>query len=304
MDPKEAYEKVFQEVKKHIAGNEETIKLIFVALTANGHILLEGVPGIAKTTMTKTMAETIDASFGRVQGMPDIEISDIIGYAYLDESHNVVLKKGPIFNNMLLIDELNRMPPKTTTALLEALEERQVTIGNSTLPLTKPFIALATQNPLNIEGTTQLPKVLTDRFLMRVEVTYPSMEEEEEMLRIKEKEEQIIVNKVIGKEDILEMQSLVNSIEMPDEVENYITKLVEATRKDIHVVMGASPRAEISFMKCSKAKALIEGRKSITIDDVKYLAKAVLSHRVVARATGGIGVGGIINGIVATLPSG
>lgn len=301
MDPKEAYQKVLEEVKKHIAGKEETIKLIFMALVANGHILLEGVPGVAKTTITKTIADTIDASFGRIQGMPDLDIRDIIGYTYIDDSNNVVLKKGPIFSNILLIDELNRAPPKTTTALLEALEERQVTIADQTMPLEKPFMALATQNPLNIEGTTALPKVLADRFLMRIEVTYPSMNEEEEMLRLKEKEEKIVVQKVLSKSDVIEMQSMINTVRMPDDVEVYITRLVEATRVEIHTVMGGSPRAEISFMKCAKAKALIEGRDAITIDDVKYLARPVLSHRIVARATGGIGVNGIIDGIVATL---
>jgi len=300
MDPKQAYEAVFEEVKKYIVGNEDTIKLIFIALLANGHALLEGVPGVAKTAMTKAIAQTIDASFGRIQGMPDLEIKDIIGYAYLDESHNVALKKGPIFNNMLLIDELNRAPPKTTTALLEALEERQVTIGNSTIQLDRPFMAIATQNPLNIEGTSSLPKVLADRFLLRIEVTYPSMDQEEEMLRMKEKEE-IKVNKILSKPDVIQMQEMLNSVSMSNEVEGYIARLVDATRSDIHVVMGASPRAEISFMKCAKAKALIEGRKEITMEDIKYLAKPVLSHRIVARATGGIGVGGIISGLVATL---
>ncbi len=300
MDPKQAYEAVFEEVKKYIVGNEDTIKLIFIALLANGHALLEGVPGVAKTAMTKAIAQTIDASFGRIQGMPDLEIKDIIGYAYMDESHNVALKKGPIFNNILLIDELNRAPPKTTTALLEALEERQVTIGNSTIQLDRPFMAIATQNPLNIEGTSSLPKVLADRFLLRIEVTYPSMDQEEEMLRMKEKEE-IKVNKVLSKPDVIQMQEMLNSVSMSNEVEGYIARLVDATRSDIHVVMGASPRAEISFMKCAKAKALIEGRKEITMEDIKYLAKPVLSHRIVARATGGIGVGGIISGLVATL---
>ncbi len=264
-------------------------------------MLLEGVPGVAKTTMTKAIADTIDATFGRIQGMPDLDIRDILGYTYLDESNNIVLKKGPIFSNILLIDELNRAPPKTTTSLLEALEERQVTIADKTMPLDKPFMALATQNPLNIEGTTSLPKVLADRFLMRIEVTYPSMNEEEEMLRMKEQEEGIKVNKVLEKTGVLEMQSALNSVKMPDDVEAYITKLVEATRTEIHTVMGGSPRAEISFMKCAKAKALIEGRDTITMDDVKYLARPVLSHRIVARATGGIGVNGIIDGLVATL---
>ena len=301
MDPKAAYEAVYNEVKKRIAGKEETIKLIFIALIANGHILLEGVPGVAKTTMTKALADTIDGSFGRIQGMPDLEIKDIIGYTYMDDKNAIQLKKGPIFNNILLIDELNRAPPKTTTALLEALEERQVTVANSTMQLEKPFMALATQNPLNIEGTQPLPKVLADRFLMRVEVTYPNMEEEEAMLRMKEREETMQVNKVLTKEEVVGMQGTINSVKMPDEVEAYITKLVEATRTDIHSVMGGSPRAEISFMKCAKAKAMIEGRDTITVDDVKFLAKPVLSHRIVARATGGIGVNGIIDGIVATL---
>lgn len=299
MNPKEAYEAVLNEAKRYIAGKQDTIKLIFMALLADGHVMLEGVPGVAKTTITKTIAETIDGSFGRIQGMPDLEIKDVIGYAYLDERHEVVLKKGPIFNNILLIDELNRAPPKTTTSLLEALEERQVSIGDRVFPLEKPFITVATQNPLNIEGTTSLPKVLTDRFLMRIDVSYPSSQEEEEMLRIKEKGELDQVKKVLSKGDILEMQSQLDSVTMSDEVDQYITRLVDATRTEIHVVMGASPRAEIAFMKCAKAKALVEGRNSITIEDVRYLARPVLSHRIVARATGGIGVGGIIDGLLA-----
>lgn len=300
MDPKAAYEAVYGEVKKHIAGKEDTIKLIFMAMVANGHVLLEGVPGVAKTTMTKTIADTIDASFGRIQGMPDLDIKDIIGFTYIDENRNVVLKKGPIFNNVLLIDELNRAPPKTTTALLEALEERQVTVSDKTMQLEKPFMALATQNPLNIEGTTPLPKVLADRFLMRIAVSYPTMEEEQQMLRIKEREEKIVTQKVLTTDDIIGMQDMVNGIVMPDEVIAYITKVVDATRKDIHITMGASPRSEISFMRCAKARALIQGRKEATIDDIKFLAEPVLSHRLVVRASGGLGVGGIIKGIVAT----
>jgi len=301
MEPKEAYELVVEEMKKHIAGKTDVFELMFIALVANGHVLLEGVPGVAKTTMTKTLADAIEAEFDRIQGTPDLEPRDILGFTYLDENNNVQLKKGPIFTNILLVDELNRAPPKTTTALLESLEERQVTIGNSTIPLKKPFIAFATQNPLNIEGTNPLPKVLTDRFLLRIAVTYPSMEEEQEMLRIKEREEKIVTKKVINTDDILKFQSMVNSITMSDEVAEYITKVVNATRTDIHVTMGGSPRADISFMKCGKAKALIEGRKEVTIDDIKFLARPVLSHRIVVKSTGGLGVNGIIDGIIATL---
>ncbi|MGC8651933.1 MAG: AAA family ATPase [Candidatus Micrarchaeia archaeon] len=303
MDAKAIYENVLAEAKKHIAGKTDVIKLIFIAIVANGHVLLEGVPGVAKTTISKTIADAIDAKFGRIQGTPDLDIKDIIGYAYLDESKNIQVKKGPIFTNILLIDELNRAPPKTTTALLEALEERQVTMGDSTIPLDKPFIALATQNPLNIEGTSQLPKVLADRFLMRIAVDYPSMEEEQEMLRIKEREERIKTEKVISISDILSLQEAVNSVKISDSAIAYITEIVNATRNDIHVVMGGSPRAEISFMKCAKAKALIEGKGEVDFEDIKFLARPVLSHRLVVRSTGGIGVNGIIDGIIATMPT-
>ena len=300
MDARTAYDGVLKEVKKHIAGKDEVIELMFVALIANGHALLEGVPGVAKTTMAKTLAAAIDAEFNRIQGTPDLQITDIIGYTYM-EGNDIKLKSGPIFTNILLIDELNRAPPKTTTALLEALEERQVTVADQTLPLKRPFIALATQNPLNIEGTTSLPKVLADRFLMRIAVTYPSMQEEEEMLRIKEHEERVKTERVIGIEDILKFQEDVKDISIADNVVDYIAKIVNATRTDIHMVMGASPRAEIAFMQCGKARALLQGRKEVTIDDIKFLARPILSHRIVVRATGGIGVNGVIDGIVATL---
>ncbi len=300
MDAKTAFENTFAEVKRHIAGNEDTIKLMFIALVANGHVLLEGVPGVAKTTMSKALAEAVSADFKRIQGMPDLSIEDIIGRTYVDEDNSVRLKKGPIFTNLLLIDELNRVQPKTTTSLLEALEERQVTVGTTTLPLEKPFIALATQNPLNIEGTTSLPKVLADRFLMRLGVTYPKLEDEMAMMGIKERPEQP-VKKVLSTSDILSMQEQVQSVAVPEDVRRYIVDIVRATREDIHVVMGGSPRADISFMVCGRAKALIEGRGSVSVDDVKFLAKPVLSHRILVRATGGIGVNGVIDGIVATL---
>jgi MoxR-like ATPase len=274
---------------------------MFIAIVANGHVLLEGVPGVAKTTMAKTLADAISATFRRIQGMPDLDIRDIIGYTYVDDANNIALKKGPIFTNILLIDELNRAPPKTTTALLEALEERQVTISNQTLPLDKPFIAMATQNPLNIEGTTSLPKVLADRFLMRLAVTYPEEQDEKEMLRLKEREETVVTNKVLETKDILDIQSQLNTVNLGNDVADYITRLVRATRTDIHVVMGGSPRADISFMKCGKAKALIEGRREVAIEDIKFLAKPILSHRIVVRSTGGIGVNGVIDGLVATL---
>jgi len=303
MDANEAYRKVLAEVKKHIAGKEDIIELMFIALVANGHCLLEGVPGVAKTRMTKALADAISADFTRIQGTPDLDMRDIIGFTYIDDADNSVkIKEGPIFTNILLIDELNRTPARTMAGFLEALEERQVTIpGAPTTQLKQPFIAFATQNPLNIEGTTPLPKVLADRFIMRLAVSYPSNDEEVEMLKLKEHETEVKTEKVIGVADILQMQRDVENIAISEDEMKFITKLVESTRSDIHVVMGGSPRAEIAFMTCSKAKAYIEGRKEVTIDDIKFLAKPVLSHRMVVRSTGGIGVNGIIDGIVANI---
>ncbi len=301
MEPKEAFQAIMKEVKKQISGNEETIELMFIAMLANGHALLEGVPGVAKTTMAKALADTIQADFKRIQGTPDLEPRDIVGYTYLDGGE-VKIAKGPIFTNILLVDELNRMQPKTMSAFLETLAEREVTIGNVTLPLQKPFIALATQNPLNIEGTVPIPKVLADRFLLKIDVGYVSPEEEKQMLRLKEHSvEEQKINPVIDTVEVLRMQDAVNKVSLPEDVADYITKLVAATRSDIHVVMGASPRADIAFMQCGKARALINGRNEVSLDDIKALAKPVLSHRIVVRATGGIGVKGIIDGLVATL---
>lgn len=301
MEPQEAFQKVQEEMKKHIAGKVDVIELLFIGLLANGHVLLEGVPGVAKTTMSKALADTIQADFKRVQCMPDLRISDIIGDVIMDEKGEISLKKGPIFTNILLMDELNRAPPKTMSGFLEALEERQVTIGGKDMKLDAPFMAIATQNPLRIEGTEQIPKVLADRFLMKVDVSYPSLEEEEQMLRLKESEEAVETKRVLTKEDIISLQKQVKTVGMPPEVSKYITQIVDATRNEMHIVMGASPRSDIAFMLCGKAKAMIEGRKEVSVDDIKRLAKPVLSHRIVVRSTGGIGVGGIVDGIVASL---
>ncbi|MDE1845674.1 MAG: MoxR family ATPase [Candidatus Micrarchaeota archaeon] len=301
MEAKEAYQSILVEMKKHIAGKEDTLELLVIALVANGHALLEGVPGVAKTTMTKALASTIQADFKRIQGTPDLEPKDIVGFTYLDENNSPSFKKGPIFTNILLIDELNRSPPKTMSALLETLEERQVTAGGVDMQLPRPFTAFATQNPLRVEGTEPLPKVLADRFIMKIDVDYPTEQEEREMIRIKESEQHSTVNKIIGIEDIQRFQEQAKSVKLPDDVVNYITTLVGATRTDIHVVMGASPRADIALMQCGKAKALLEGRDTVTKDDIKFLAKPVLSHRIAVRSTGGVGVKGIIDGLLATL---
>lgn len=288
-------------MKKHISGQESIIELMFIAIIADGHAILEGVPGVAKTTMTKALADIMQADFKRIQGTPDVTPSDIVGYTYLDEKDgDVKVVKGPVFTNLLLFDELNRCQPRVMNALLETLEERQVTLGGASMPLPRPFVAYATQNPLKIEGTVQLPKVLADRFLMRIQVDYPSMEEEENMITLKENEEQVTVERILDTGDILEMQQKAKAVKLDEPIKKYITTLVDATRTEIHVTMGASPRADLAFMKCGKAKALIEGRDHVTKDDIRFLANPILSHRLVVRSTGGIGVGGVINGLLAT----
>jgi MoxR-like ATPase len=301
MDGATVFQEIRDEVKKHIAGKDETIELMIIAIVANGHALLEGVPGVAKTTMTKALASAVSADFKRVQGTPDLVPSDITGYTYRDEIGNVQFRRGPIFTNMLLVDELNRTQPKTMSALLETLEERQVTVGGRDFQLPKPFITFATQNPLKIEGTEPLPKVLADRFIMKIDVDYPNMKEEQEMMRLKEKEETYSIKKVIDANDVMGMQQDAKAVTLPDDVAEYITQIVDATRKEIHVVMGASPRADLAFMNCSKARAYLSGRKEVARDDIKFLAKPILSHRISVRATGGIGAHGIIDGIIASL---
>ena len=207
VDARSAYLEVEDELRKHIAGKVDVIKLLFIALISNGHVLMEGVPGVAKTTMSKALADIMQADFKRVQCLPDLSPSDIIGTVYVDESNDLQLKKGPIFTNILLMDELNRAPPRSMAAFLEALEERQVTIGGQDLMLPKPFMAIATQNPLRIEGTEPLPKVLADRFLMKIDVQYPSMDEEQQMLRLKEVEAKVTTQKLLTTQDILDMQA-------------------------------------------------------------------------------------------------
>ncbi len=301
MDPLSTYNAIIAEIKKHVAGKEDAMRLLLIAVVAGGHVLLEGPPGVAKTTLTKTLSQTINADFKRVQGSPDLEPKDFTGYTYIDEDNKPQFKKGPVFTNMLLIDELNRTTPKTMNSMLEALEERVVTAGGKDFELMKPFTAFATQNPLNVEGTIPLPKVLADRFLMKVDATYPSLEEEQLLIRLKEKNEKLEVNKIIGVEDILRMQEEAKSVELPEELVGYIARLVSATRNDIHVVMGASPRADIAFMQCGKVKAYLEGRNKVTLDDLKFLAKPILTHRIAVRSTGGVGVNGIVDGLVATI---
>jgi MoxR-like ATPase len=292
------YEKFQKEISKVIAGKEKEVELVFIGLIANGHILLEGMPGLAKTTMAKTIAQLIDGTFGRIQGTPDLQPRDILGFEFYDQNGKLVLWKGPIFNNIVLIDELNRAPPRTQTSLLESMEEKQVTFSSGTLPLPKPFIVLATQNPIKIEGTNPIPLVQADRFLFKVSVNYPTQEEEVEMLKLKDKP-QPKLEKVFEKEEILELSELAKTIKIDEKIMRYIVEIVSKTREHQHLLMGASPRASIAFMVGAKARALLKGRDRVEVEDVKFIAHAVLEHRVAIRSGAGIGASAIVDELLA-----
>jgi len=292
------YEKFQKEISKVIAGKEKEVELVFIGLIANGHILLEGMPGLAKTTMAKTIAQLIDGTFGRIQGTPDLQPRDILGFEFYDQNGKLVLWKGPIFNNIVLIDELNRAPPRTQTSLLESMEEKQVTFSSGTLPLPKPFIVIATQNPIKIEGTNPIPLVQADRFLFKVSVNYPTQEEEVEMLKLKDKP-QPKLEKVFEKEEILELSELAKTIKIDEKIMRYIVEIVSKTREHQHLLMGASPRASIAFMVGAKARALLKGRDRVEVEDVKFIAHAVLEHRVAIRSGAGIGASAIVDELLA-----
>lgn len=273
-----------EEVHKRVVGKDEVIDSVFIALLAEGHVLLEGVPGIAKTYLTNAIAETLSCDFRRIQFTADLLPSDIIGTVVLDrKTDKFRVKKGPLFTNFLLADEINRSPPKTQSALLEAMQENQVTIDITTFPLTYPFIVVATQNPIEMEGTYPLPEAQLDRFLFKVEVGYPSPEEEIEVLR-KKKSEEVAVDPVLTIEKLAKAKDWISSnVEISEEVMKYCVQVVHATRSHPSVLYGASPRASISFLRAGRVKAALEGRDYVIPDDIKGLSYRVLSHRIIIK---------------------
>jgi MoxR-like ATPase len=278
------------ELRKVIAGQETVIEQALVAVLANGHVLLEGVPGVAKTLLVRSLAMTLSLDYGRVQFTPDLMPSDVIGTNVFDPRENDFrLRKGPIFVSILLADEINRTPPKTQAALLEAMEERRVTIDGSPYPLPPPFVVFATQNPIDFEGTYPLPEAQQDRFLMKVLVDYPVAEAEIDVLRRHhagfkpQSLEQAGIQAVINSAALLEMQAEVQRVTVDEKVFNYIYETVKATRNSNDLLVGASPRAGIALLNCSKALAALRGRDFVIPDDVKELALPVLRHRVLLR---------------------
>ncbi len=279
------------EIHKVIVGQEELIDSLITALLCNSHVLIEGVPGLAKTLCVTTLSRMLQASFQRIQFTPDLLPADVIGtLIYNPKSGEFTTKKGPIFANIVLADEINRAPAKVQSALLEAMQERQVTIGNESYTLDDPFLVMATQNPIEQEGTYPLPEAQVDRFMLKVRISYPKKSEEHEILRRMARSKPALdVDPILTLEDVKRLRTLADEIYMDEKIEEYIVSLVEASRNpdayklDIgHFIRyGASPRASIFLAMASKANALIEGRGYVTPQDVKTIAMNVLRHRVI-----------------------
>lgn len=281
-----------QEIEKVIVGQKYLIERLLVGLLANGHMLIEGVPGLAKTMAVRVLSEAIRVKFQRIQFTPDLLPADLIGtLVYNPKEGNFTTKKGPIFANFILADEINRAPAKVQSALLEAMQERQVTIGETSFKLDEPFLVLATQNPIEQEGTYPLPEAQKDRFMLKINITYPDLKEEQMILRrMSYTCKEIKVNPVLGPEDIIRIRSLVDHVYMDEKVERYILNLIFATRNPKQhrldelsglIQYGASPRGTINLTVASKAYAFIQGRGYVIPQDVKSIGPDVLRHRVI-----------------------
>jgi len=284
-------EMVQREMAKIIVGQRYLLDRLMIGMLSNGHVLLEGVPGLAKTLAVKTLAQTLDVKFQRIQFTPDLLPADLIGtLIYNPKDGNFTTKKGPLFANIILADEINRAPAKVQSALLEAMQEKQVTIGQETFKLEEPFLVLATQNPIEQEGTYPLPEAQVDRFMLKLKITYPNKKEEREILdRMAVTSREFDVKRVVGSKDILRARAAVDEVYMDEKVKDYIVDLVFATRDpkayklDLgqFIQYGASPRATIYLTLASKAHAFLQGRGYVTPQDVKSIGMDVLRHRVI-----------------------
>jgi len=290
-----------------IIGKLDIIELFIVALLSDGHVLIEDVPGIGKTLLAKALARSLGATFQRVQGTPDLLPTDITGVSYYDQRHNeFVFRQGPLFTQILLVDEVNRATPRTQSALLESMAERQVTVERNSMPLPKPFLVIATQNPIELEGTFPLPEAQLDRFLLRIQIGYPSENEERAILhRFKQEEVLETLQPVVTAEQIIEMQQAIRSVNWNPEVEHYLLAIVRATRGHSSVQLGVSPRGTLALYRACEALAAIRGRDYVVPDDVKRLAPGVLAHRLLTSSRTrmrGMQSVEIIKSIVASMP--
>ena len=279
------------EIGKVIVGQQYLVERLLLSILANGHVLLEGVPGLAKTLSVKTLADTIDTKFQRIQFTPDLLPADLIGtMIYNPKDGGFAIKKGPIFANIILADEINRAPAKVQSALLEAMQERQITIGENTYKLEEPFLVLATQNPIEQEGTYPLPEAQVDRFMLKLKITYPKKDEERQIMERMTVGKEIKVNKITSPTNILRARSVVSEVYIDEKIKNYIVDIIFATRnpeeyglKDLKnlIAYGASPRATIYLATVAKAYAFIQGRGYVIPEDIKSIGNDVLRHRVI-----------------------
>ena len=283
MGIKSTADRIVENIARVIVGKEETIELCLVALLCEGHILLEDVPGIGKTTLAKAIARSTGCSFRRIQFTPDLLPSDVTGILYFNQrSQDFEFRPGPIISQVVLADEINRATPRTQSALLEAMQERQVTVDLETMALPRPFLVLATQNPIELEGTFPLPEAQVDRFLMRVSLGYPSKRDENAILLRYEREDPLeTLQPVVQANDLLAMQEQVRSVLVEDSVREYMVDVVRATRDHEAVELGASPRGTLALYRAVQALAAVRGRAFVIPDDVKFLAPPVLTHRII-----------------------
>jgi len=287
----EFIQSIYTEIGKVIVGQEYMIQRLLIGLFADGHVLLEGVPGLAKTLSVSTLADVISVHFNRIQFTPDLLPADLIGTLIFNQKEGTFTpKKGPIFSNIILADEINRAPSKVQSALLEAMQERQVTIGDKSYKLEEPFLVLATQNPIEQEGTYPLPEAQIDRFMLKLKVTYPKKDEELEIINRMSDNKPIDVEKVIKPKDVMSTRALVNDIYVDEKIKEYVLNIVFATRspeeyglKDISefIEYGASPRASIYLVRAAKANALLDQRGYVSPEDIKEIGKDVLRHRII-----------------------
>ncbi len=278
--------KLFKEVGKIVVGQDQVIKEMVIAVLTDSHVLIEGAPGLAKTLSVKTLSQLMDLKFSRIQGTPDLMPSDIIGTHILEEragKKEFRFEPGPIFANVVLFDEINRAVPRTQSALLEAMQERQITIGKQTIKLEQPFFVLATMNPIEQEGTTHLPEAQTDRFLFKIKTDYPSFAEELEIInRFTEGIELPKLGPMLKREHIFAMQELVREVPVANDLKKYVVEIVNASRNKKELIeIGASPRASIGLILAAKAHALLSGRKYVSKEDVNAIALPILRHRII-----------------------
>lgn len=280
---------VKREIGKAVVGQETTVDLILAAIFTGGHILLEGVPGIAKTLTAKLIARCLSVSFSRIQFTPDLMPTDVTGTSVFNlKTSEFNFMKGPVFSNLVLIDEINRAPAKTQSSLFEVMEEKQITVDGTTYRMDYPFLVIATQNPIEQEGTYRLPEAQLDRFLFRIKLKYPTIQQEAQILqKYKDDFSQRVmqeVNPVLSREDLKRSQELIEKVHIKDDIILYIAKLIDSTRNNGDLALGASPRASLSLLRASKAIAAINGRDFVTPDDVRFVANPVLNHRLILTA--------------------